>query len=109
MLAKRRVVRQPEYLEAAYWFLLIPLLSPQGWDYVLLLALPGFLLIVDRWREVPAIWRIIAACGFVLTSFTIFDLMRRALYFEVMQLAGPSVGALFLAAVLLRLRTQGSA
>ena len=34
-------VRAPEGLEYAAFAFLVPLLSPQGWDYVLLLGLPG--------------------------------------------------------------------
>ena len=47
----------PEYLECALLMLLIPLVSPQGWDYVLLLATPAVVCLVDRWREFPTIWR----------------------------------------------------
>lgn len=106
---KRRSVRSPEYLEAAYFLVLIPLLSPQGWDYVLLLALPGYMLIVDRYVDLNPGWRAVALTGFVLTSFAIYDLYRRALYFQVMELAGGSVGAMLLAATLARLRWRGLA
>ncbi len=41
VMLRRRQVAEPNYLEAAYFCVLIPLLSPQGWDYVLLLGLPG--------------------------------------------------------------------
>ena len=34
---RRRAVAAPEYLECALLMLLIPLVSPQGWDYLLLL------------------------------------------------------------------------
>jgi hypothetical protein len=88
---------------------LVPLFSPQGWDYVLLLALPAYLCILDRWREMPPAWRAAAATAFVLTSFTIFDLLRRPLYTHLMQLAGASVGAVLLAATLLRLRWSARA
>jgi hypothetical protein len=104
ILLRRRPVREPNYLECAYFFVLVPLLSPQGWDYVLLLALPAYLCVVDRWREMPPAWRAVAATAFVLTSFTIFDLLRRPLYTHLMQLAGASVGAVLLAVTLVRLR-----
>ena len=38
---KRLRVSSPDYLEFALLMILIPLLSPQGWDYLLLLATPG--------------------------------------------------------------------
>jgi LPXTG-motif cell wall-anchored protein len=37
---RRRGLPAPEYLECALLMLLIPLVSPQGWDYLLLLATP---------------------------------------------------------------------
>jgi hypothetical protein len=101
---RRRTVRSPEYLEAAFFFVLIPLLSPQGWDYVLLLALPGYMLLVDRYVDLNPGWRAVALTGFVLTSFAIYDVYRRALYFQVMELAGGSIGAMLIAATLVRLR-----
>ena len=48
---RRRAVSAPEYLECALLMLLVPLISPQGWDYVLLLATPAVVCLVDRWRE----------------------------------------------------------
>jgi len=37
--------------------LLIPLVSPQGWDYVLLLATPAVVCLVDRWGELTKWWQ----------------------------------------------------
>ena len=51
---RRKPVAEPNYLEGAYFFVLIPLLSPQGWDYVMLLALPAYMCLVDRWRDTLA-------------------------------------------------------
>lgn len=109
LLWQGRGAKRPDFLEAAYFLFLIPLLSPQGWDYVLLLALPGCMLIVDRFRELGWGWRTAAALGFVLTSFAIYDLYRRALYFQVMQMAGGSVGAILLALTVVRIRHRALA
>jgi hypothetical protein len=108
-MARRRVVSEPNYLEGAYFLVLVPLLSPQGWDYVLLLALPAYVLLVDRWNDLSLPWRVTLAMGFFLTSFTIFDLLRRTLYTWLMDLSGVSVGAVLMAACLFRLRWRASA
>ena len=105
----RQRVREPSYLEGAYFFVLIPLLSPQGWDYVLLIGVPAYMLLVDRWRELSPNWRAIVLTGFFLTSFTIFDLLRRPLYMHLMQLAAVSVGAVVIAACLIRVRWRALA
>ena len=109
MLWRRKRVPEPNFLEGAYFSLLVPLLSPQGWDYVLILGLPAYMLLIDRWDDLSPSWRVAAGLGIFLTSFTIFDLLRRPLYTLVMQLAGVSVGAVLIAACLIRLRWRASA
>jgi hypothetical protein len=106
---RRQHVAEPNYLEGAYFFVLVALLSPQGWDYVLLLGLPAYMLLVDRFGDLSVAWRGITLLGFFLTSFTVFDLLGRTLYTQTMQLAGVSVGAVLIATCLIRLRWRALA
>ena len=106
---RRGLVAEPAFLEASFFFVLIPLLSPQGWDYVLLLALPAYVCLVDRWSETSPAWRAVAMTGFVLTSFAFYDFMRRTLYFLLMDYGATTVGAVLLAACLIRLRWRALA
>jgi hypothetical protein len=76
---------------------------------VLLLALPAYMCLVDRWSDSSAAWRAVAMAGFVLTSFTIYDLLRRDLYFHLLALSGESVGAILLAVCVARLRWRALA
>ena len=109
VMLRRRQVAEPNYLEAAYFCVLIPLLSPQGWDYVLLLGLPGYMCLVDRFRDLSTGWRAVALTGFLLTSFMVFDLLRRTLYISLVELSASSVGAVLIAACLIRLRWKAVA
>lgn len=109
VMLRRNQVREPNYLEGAYFLVLVALLSPQGWDYVLLIGLPAYVCIVDRWRDLSPSWRAVAATGIFLTSFTIFDLLRRPLYMFLMQWGGVSVGAVLIAATLIWLRWRAIA
>lgn len=109
LLLRRRDIKEPNYLECAYFLVLIPLLSPQGWDYVLVVAMPAYVLLVDRWRDSPLAWRVVAAAGFALTSFAIYDVFGRTLYFYLMDRAAQSVGALLIAAALVRMRWRALA
>ena len=102
--ADRGSVASPEYLELALLMLLVPLFSPQGWDYVLVLATPAVVIIVDRWTELTGRWRVIAAASLALMGLTIFDLMGRALYARFMALSIVTVAAIGVALVLARLR-----
>ena len=109
MLSRRRNVKEPNYLEGSYFSLIIPLISPQGWDYVLIIGLPAYVVLADRWRELTIPWRTFAALGIFLTSFTIFDLLRRTLYMWLMEWSGVSVGAVLIAVCLIHLRWRALA
>ena len=109
VILRRQHVAEPNYLEAGYFLVLVPLVSPQGWDYVLLLGLPAYMCLVDSWRDMSVAWRMVALLGFLLTSFTIFDLQRRTIYIFLMDWAAVSVGAVLMLACLIRLRWQAAA
>jgi len=106
---RRGEIVEPDYLEFGLLMLLIPLLSPQGWDYVLLLATPAVLCLVDRWREMSAAWRIVTATALALMCLTIFDIMGRTLYAQFMALSIVTVCALALAVSLVHLRWRALA
>lgn len=109
IMLRRRQVPEPNFLEASYFCVLITLLSPQGWDYTLVLGMPGFMCLVDRWRDLSMAWRGVALTGVFLTSFTIFDLLGRTIYIRLVELSAVSVGAVLVAACLFRLRWKGIA
>ena len=109
VVLKRRRVSAPECLEYGMLALLVPLLSPQGWDYLLLLGLPGYLCLVDRWGETPWPWRTAMIGGLAVTNFAIYGLIGRPLYMLVMNNALPTVGAFVLLVCLARLRWHGLA
>jgi hypothetical protein len=108
-VAIRRRVRAPEGLEYAAFAFLVPLISPQGWDYVLLLGLPGYMCLVDRWRDTPWPWRAVMIGGLAVTSFAIYDVMRRPLYMFVVNSGTTTLGALAILVCLVRLRWRGLA
>lgn len=109
VMARRRHVAEPNYLEGAYFLILVALISPQGWDYVLLIGLPAYVCLVDRWFDLSPPWRAVAATGIFLTSFTIYDLLGRPLYTRLTELSVVSVGAVLIAATLIRLRWRAIA
>jgi Glycosyltransferase family 87 len=106
---RRRTVSAPEYLECALLMLLTPLISPQGWDYVLLLATPAVVCLVDRWRELTTPWQWGLGVALALMCFTMFDVMGRTLYGRFMALSLVSVCALVIAAGLVNTRWRGLA
>jgi hypothetical protein len=101
---RRRLVTNPDYLEFALLLLLIPLFSPQGWDYVLLLGTPAVVCLLDRWATMTRAWRIATAVSLVVMGLTTFDIMGRALYMRFMMLSLISVAAIAAAVSLANLR-----
>lgn len=109
MWRQRARVDEPDYLEFAFLMLLIPLISPQGWDYVLLLGTPAVICLTDRWRELRLPWRVASGTALALMGLSLFDLMGRAIYTEFMASAIVSVCALVLAATLAQIRLRALA
>ena len=106
---RRRNVTEPDYLEVALLMLFVPLLSPQGWDYVLLLATPAVICLMDRWSEIDRPWRVLTLVALVVMGLTIFDVMGRALYARFMALSIVTVAAIGVAIALGRLRAKSLA
>jgi hypothetical protein len=101
---RRSQISSPEYLEFSLLMLLVPLLSPQGWDYVLLLGTPAVICLVDRWSEMGREWRLATAVALALMGLTIFDVMGRELYGRFMALSVVSAAAICAAVSLAYLR-----
>jgi hypothetical protein len=106
---RRRAVQTPEYLEVALLMTLIPLLSPQGWDYVLLLATPAVALLLDRWSDLTPGWRVLVALALGVMGLAVYDVLGRELYGRFMSLSIVSVCALATVASLVHLRVRALA
>ncbi|MCX6544688.1 MAG: glycosyltransferase family 87 protein [Acidobacteria bacterium] len=106
---KTRGVIHPEYLDAALLLFLIPLLSPQGWDYVLLVSAPAVMLLIDRFGEMtrPLQWLVVACMA--IPAFTLWDVMGREAYRVFMMSRLVSLCALVEFALVLRLRDRRAA
>jgi hypothetical protein len=102
-------VRAPEYLDAALLLFAIPLLSPQGWDYVLLVATPAVMLLLDRLGEFPGAARWLLVASLALAGLTFWDVMGREPYRVLMMTRVISVGALFQVALVVHLRARRAA
>ncbi len=106
---QRARVTDPEYLEFAFLLLLIPLLPPQGWDYVLLLATPAVVCVADRWRELRTSWRWVSGVALIVMGLSLFDLMGRAAYGQFMAWSLVPVCAIVVAATLAQIRLRALA
>jgi hypothetical protein len=109
VVAGRGTLPSSETLEAALLLILIPLLSPQGWDYVFLIATPGVMLLVDRLPSLPRGLRIATAMAIAAAGLSIYDVMGRSAYAAFMATSAITVCFLIEASALITLRFRRAA
>ena len=106
VFARRSAVAFPEALEASLLLMLIPMLSPQGWDYVLLLAAPAIVLLANELDRLPNAMRLATTVATLTMGLSLFDLMGRRAYAAFMALAPISVCAIVLIVALYVVRER---
>ena len=94
---RRQSVAFPEGLEGLL-LLLIPLLSPQGWDYVLLIATPAVVYLANYLDRLPRPLRAMTVVAGLTIGLSLFDIMGRAAYAAFAGMAAISICALVLVA-----------
>jgi Glycosyltransferase family 87 len=102
----RRGVRFPEGLEGGVLLTLMPLLSPQGWDYVFLIATPAIAVLANDEDRLPQPLRALTIAAVATIGLAIFDLMGRTAYYAFMRLSviSPCFFVVIAALAVLRIR-----
>lgn len=100
----RRDVRAPAYLEFAFLLLVIPMLTPQGWDYMLLLGTPAIALVLDRWQLLDSPLRVAVAAALVVIALPMREVLGLSVTVAVMMTGVVTLAAVVVAAALVRLR-----
>lgn len=77
---RKSSIPAPEVLEASFLMVLIPFLSPLGWFYNYLYALPAVLLVLGRWPDIPRLWKYVLAADLVLIGATLREVLGVALF-----------------------------
>lgn len=109
VMAGRGNLKVPDTLEGALLLLLIPLLSPQGWDYVFLIGTPAVMLLVNHLRSLPRGLRVATVVAIAVVALSIFDLMGRTAYSLFMRLSLITVFVVIEIAALITLRFRRAA
>jgi hypothetical protein len=103
----RRGVTFPEGLEGGLLLTLMPLLSPQGWDYVFLIATPAVVLLINYSDRMPWFWRVaVIPITLGAIGLSIFDLMGRTAYYAFMRMSGISLLFFVVIAALVTMRVR---
>ncbi len=87
VIAQGRNVTGREALEGALLLTLVPLLSPQGWDYVFLVATPAVAIIVNNDDRLPTPLRALTWLALAAIGLSIYDVLGRQLYSRFMALS----------------------
>jgi hypothetical protein len=99
----------PEGLEGALLLTLIPLLSPQGWDYVFLIATPAVIYLINFNDRLPLSLRVVTLTTLAVIGLSLFDVLGRANYARFMRLSIISVCFLIVVTALAALRFRRAA
>jgi hypothetical protein len=80
VIAGRGRLEATDALEASLLLLMIPILSPQGWDYVLLIGTPAVMLLVNHAEALPRGLRLATRAAIGVVALSIYDVMGRQAY-----------------------------
>jgi hypothetical protein len=106
VFALRGSVQFPEALEVGLLLTLMPLISPQGWDYVFLLSTLAVMVLVNYADQLPRALRPPVVAALLVVAFSIFDLMGRPAYQRFMRLSIVTICYLVIIAGLAALRAR---
>ena len=102
----RRGLPFPEGIEGAMLLTLMPLISPQGWHYVFLIATPAIVYLANYEDLLPRPLRVLTTAAVAAIGFSLFDLMGRAAYSTFMRLSIISLCFFVVLAALAMLRLR---
>ena len=98
LVIARRPASEAVYLEIALLLMLVPIVSPQGWDYMLVMATPAVMLVVDRIDRLPRALGVSVGLALLAMGLSLFDVLGRTAYAAVMRWSLVTICALVIVA-----------
>ncbi len=99
-----RKIDRASVLECSILLILIPLISPLGWDYTLLMSVLGITIIIHNFFEYSKFWRGVLVFNFFIITFSLYDVMGRDLYARFMSWSVITINFMILIGYLAHLR-----
>lgn len=99
-----RKIDRASALECSILLILIPLISPLGWDYTLLMSVLGVTIIIHNFSGYSKFWRGFLVFNFFIITFSLYDIMGRYLYARFMSWSVITINFLILIGYLMHLR-----
>ncbi len=104
VILKGRKINRASVLECSILLVLIPLISPLGWDYTLLMSVLGVTIIIHNFSRYSNFWRGILVFNFFIITFSLYDIMGRDMYATFMSWSVITINFLVLIGYLMYLR-----
>jgi len=104
VILKGRKINRAAVLECSILLILIPLISPLGWDYTLLMSVLGVTIIIHNFSGYSTFWKGILVFNFFIITFSLYDIMGRDIYARFMSWSVITVNFLILIGYLTYLR-----
>lgn len=95
-------------LDCAIILVLIPLVSPLGWDYNLLFSALGIMITLHSFFKYPKFWRALLVTNFLVIFFSLYSILGRKLYADFMSLSIITINFTIIIAGLSYLRLKRS-
>ena len=106
LIHRGKSIRKSCILEGAVLLMLIPLVSPLGWDYTLLLSVLGLMTIIRHFFCYSNPWRAVLIVNLLVIGLSVYDLLGRELYSNFMSWSVITVNFLILLGFLFFLRIR---
>jgi len=87
VIKNRSHVKSPTALESSLLLMCIPLVSPLGWDYNFLMALPGLMVIIHHFSSFSKPGKIVLILNLSIIIFSLYDILGKELYASFMSLS----------------------
>ena len=103
---RRSGITKPEGLEAGMLLAITPLLSPQGWDYVVILATMALAYVVNDLDRLPRALQVLTVVSIAAIGLSLYDLLGRTFLYALLDLSIITVGVVILISALASLRMR---
>jgi hypothetical protein len=87
LMVQGKKVKRALILECSILLFLIPLVSPLGWDYNLLMSVLGIMIIIHYFPHYTNLWRIVLVSNFLIIFFSVYDIIGKDLYSSFMSMS----------------------
>jgi hypothetical protein len=106
VVLRRGDVEHPDGLDVALLLAITPLISPQGWDYVLVLATTALVYVVNDLDRLPPALRAVTVAAIGVIGLTLYDLVGRRILYALLDMSAITIAMLLLVTALVTIRRR---